>query len=103
MIRMASRDLRLLLSVISTSTKLMTSSLSSSPLMALITIRTDSSRTSSDVERTAKEAVSVDSEVLVASALRCLTVMISSREMASALPHSVPVVSEAEWEEPQNP
>jgi hypothetical protein len=99
MIRMASRDLRLLLSVILTSTKLMTSSPSSSPPMALITIRTDSSL---DVERTAKEAASVDSEALVASALRCST-MISSREVASALPHSVLVVSEAAWEEPQNP
>lgn len=103
MIRMASRDLRLLLSVILTSTKPMTSSRSSSPPMALITIRTGSSRTSLDGERTVKEAVLEDLEGLGASGLRCLTMMISSREMASALPHSAPAVSEAAWVEPQNP
>lgn len=103
MIHMASRDRRLLLSVILTSTKPTTSSRSSSPLMALTMTKTDSSRTSSDAGRTGREAVSVDLEALAALELRCLMMMISSRETDSALPHSVPAVSEAAWAEPPNP
>ena len=103
MIRMALRDQRLLLSVILTSARPTTSSLSSSPPMALTTIKTGSSRTSSGAGRTAREAVSVDSEALVTLGPRYSMMMISSRETDSALLHSVPAVSEVVWVEPPNP
>lgn len=103
MMRTASRDPRLLLSAIMTSTKLMTSSPSSSRLMASTTTKTAFSRTSLDAERTAKEAVSVVSEALAASAHLFSRMMTSSRATASALPPSVPAISEAAWAEPRNP